>query len=102
MVQQYLRAGAPLSTVETAPEAGIQAAQQLFSGGRVKVFSTCQKTLAQMRSFWKNEDGSAPKKGYLLMECFRMLCLHKERMKTKPELPKRVAPRSTDGRGWMT
>lgn len=68
LMQQYQDLGLNLITANNAREAGIYAVWQRLSGGRLKVFKTCQHWLAEYRLYRRDEKGQIVKVNDHLMD----------------------------------
>jgi phage terminase large subunit-like protein len=71
LMQQYQDLGLNLVEAKNAVEAGIYAVWQRLSGGRLKVFKTCQNWLAEYRLYRRNDKGQIVKMNDHLMDATR-------------------------------
>ncbi len=55
--ETYLEEGLHLELADNAVEAGILKQDQLFAAGRLKIFSSCRKTISQTLSYHRDEEG---------------------------------------------
>ena len=68
LMQQYQDLGLNLIEANNAVEAGIYAVWQRLSGGRLKVFKTCQNWLAEYRLYRRDDKGRIVKSNDHLMD----------------------------------
>jgi hypothetical protein len=68
LMQQYQDLGLNLIEANNAVEAGIYAVWQRLSGGRLKVFKTCQSWLAEYRLYRRDDKGRIVKSNDHLMD----------------------------------
>jgi hypothetical protein len=81
----YLDLGLDLETAVNAVEAGILEVWQRLSTGRLKIFKSCQNTLAEFRLYRRDEKGRIVKVSDHLMDALRYLIMSGLiRAKTKP------------------
>lgn len=71
----YADLGLTLTNADNAVEAGLWACYQRFAAGRLKIFRTCTRTLAQLRIYRRDEKGKVVKEQDDLMDCLRYLIL---------------------------
>jgi hypothetical protein len=76
-MSEYLRLGLKLQHADNSVEAGILRLYQQLSDGTLKIFSTCQQLLADLRYYHRNERGQVVKKQDHLVER-AALCHHGE------------------------
>lgn len=71
LIQQYREQGLELTEAANAVEAGIFATWERFSTGRLKIFSTCQHTRAELRLYRRDERGKVVKENDHAMDGVR-------------------------------
>jgi phage terminase large subunit-like protein len=71
----YIDLGLDLEKSKNAVEAGIFDVWQRLSTGRIRIFSTLQSTLTELRMYQRDEKGKIIKKDDHLMDCLRYLIL---------------------------
>ena len=86
MAAFYLGLGLEVVLADRAYEAGISDVNSLISTGRLKVFSSCQRTISDYRAYRRDEEGQLARDGGL-MECLRILARPSsiQNMRTKPK-----------------
>lgn len=75
LLNEYLNLGLKVSPAVNAVEAGIHAVWQRLSGGRLKVFKSCQNWLSEYRLYRRDEDGRIIKEHDHLMDATRYLIM---------------------------
>lgn len=75
LTEVYADLGLVLVPADNAVEAGIWACYQRLSSGRLKVFRTCTRTLAQFRIYRRDEKGKVVKEQDDLMDAMRYLVM---------------------------
>ncbi len=68
---EYLKFGLKLMKADNSVTAGIMEVLQRLSTGRIKIFSTCQNTLAELRMYRYDENGKIVKQNDHLMDALR-------------------------------
>jgi phage terminase large subunit-like protein len=71
LMQQYQDLGLNLTAADNAVEAGIYAVWQRLSGGRLKVFKTCQNWLSEYRLYRRDDKGRIVKSNDHLQDAVR-------------------------------
>lgn len=71
LIWLYKEQGLALNIANNAVEAGIFAVYERLTTGRLKVFSTCQQTLAEFRLYRRDEKGRVVKDNDHLMDALR-------------------------------
>ena len=71
LMQQYHDLGLNLTAADNAVESGIYAVWQRLSGGRLKVFKTCQKFFGEYRMYRRDDKGKIVKDNDHLMDAVR-------------------------------
>lgn len=91
LAQFYAALGLEVTLADRAFEAGISDVNGLISTGRLKVFSSCQRTISDYRAYRRDAEGELSRDGGL-MECLRILCrpssIVNMRLKPKYEIVK--------------
>ena len=67
----YQDLGLHLSLADNGVESGIYKVYQRLSSGRIKIFSTCQNLLAELRLYRRDENGKVVKENDHLADCLR-------------------------------
>ncbi len=67
----YQELGLHLSLADNGVESGIYKVYQRLSSGRIKIFSTCQNLLAELRLYRRDENGKVVKENDHLVDCMR-------------------------------
>jgi hypothetical protein len=67
----YQELGLHLSLADNGVESGIYKVYQRLSSGRIKIFSTCQNLLAELRLYRRDENGKVVKENDHLADCLR-------------------------------
>ena len=98
--------GLDVALPDKAVEAGIQTVWELMSGGRLRVFSNCGPWFDEVRLYRRDDRGRVVKKDDHLMDATRYAVRSgRERMRTKPGMPKAAEPTvydpKTAGVRWM-
>jgi len=71
LMREYRDLDLRLRPAENAVEAGLHRVQMLMSTGRLKIFPSCVKTLAELRTYSRNEDGKIRKQNDHLLDSLR-------------------------------
>lgn len=71
LMQQYQDLGLNLTAADNAVESGIYAVWQRLSGGRLKIFKTCQSFFAEYRLYRRDEKGRIVKSNDHLQDAMR-------------------------------
>lgn len=71
LMVQYQELGLDLTAADNAVESGIYAVWQRLSGGRLKVFKTCQSFFAEYRLYRRDEKGRIVKSNDHIMDAVR-------------------------------
>jgi hypothetical protein len=74
----YADLGLDLIPAENAVEAGLFECWERFSSGRLKVFASLAKTLAELRLYRRDDKGRVVKENDHLMDCMRYLVMTRE------------------------
>lgn len=75
LLQVYCELGLNLFPADNSREAGIHKVYQRLSSGRLKIFSTLQNTLGEMRLYRRDDNGKVVKEDDHLMDCIRYLVM---------------------------
>lgn len=75
LIDQYERAGLLLEPANNAVEAGLLEVYQRLSTGRLKIFTTLEKTLGEYRIYRRDEKGKIVKQNDHLMDALRYLVM---------------------------
>lgn len=73
LLQDYNDLGLNLTKAENAVESGLYDVWQRLSGGKLKVFSTCQNWFDEYRIYRRDDNGKVVKQGDHLMDATRYL-----------------------------
>lgn len=106
LIQQYREQGLELTEAANAVEAGIFATWERLSTGRLKIFSTCQHTLTEMRLYRRNEKGKVVKENDHAMDGLRYFVMTgidiaRAPAPLKPKRDPLLAPGLAAGGAWM-
>lgn len=71
LLEQYRGLGLDLVDAENAVEAGLLATWERFSTGRLKIFSSCQYTIGELRLYRRDENGKVVKENDHAMDALR-------------------------------
>ena len=71
LFQIYVGLGLHLSLADNGVESGIYKVYQRLSSGRIKIFSTCQNLLAELRLYRRDENGKVIKENDHLCDTLR-------------------------------
>lgn len=71
LFQIYTDLGLHLSLADNGVESGIYKVYQRLSSGRIKIFSTCQNLLSELRLYRRDEDGKVVKENDHLCDTLR-------------------------------
>lgn len=75
LIDEYHQLGLELTPAANAVEAGIHAVWQRLSGGRLKVFSSCQSWISEYGRYRRDEQGRIVKDDDHLMDATRYLIM---------------------------
>ena len=75
MADEYYKMGINIMIADNAVESGLLAVWQRLSSGRLKVFSSLQNWLAEVRVYRRNKEGKVVKKNDHLMDATRYLVM---------------------------
>lgn len=101
LLTTYRELGLDIATANNAVEAGIYAVWQRLSGGRLKIFRTCQNWLSEYRLYRRDDKGRIVKDKDHLMDCTRYLINSGlDRATVKPEPDERETQNHIEN-GWM-
>lgn len=75
IITKYKAHGVKMILPNKAVDLGVQEVMSRLSTGRLKIFSTCQKTIDEIRRYHYNEKQGIVKENDHLMDCLRYLCL---------------------------
>jgi len=75
LMQKYVDQGLRLNNAVKAVEAGLFTVLERLTTGRLKIFSTCRNTLAELRIYRRDEKGAVVKKNDHLMDAKRYLVM---------------------------
>lgn len=102
MLDIYMGLGLDLIPANKSVDAGIQAVYMGLSSGQIKIFRSCQKTLAEYRIYRRDEKGRIVKEHDHLMDCLRYLVMSGPEVMTTKPLPKAYrSPHSPTTGAWM-
>lgn len=71
LLDLYMQQDLRLQTANNAVEAGLIFVNQLMAAGRIKVFSSCQMFLKEIRGYHRDENGNIVKKYDHIMDAWR-------------------------------
>jgi len=104
-IRLYKKMGLDIQLPDKAVETGIQEVWELMSGGRLKVFASCQPWWQEYRLYHRDEKGKIVKTNDHAMDAMRyMVRSGRQRAKTKPgsKLKPMVITQPPDpGLGWL-
>jgi len=75
LFKMYRELGLLIRKADNSVDAGLQKVWNLFSTGKIKIFSTCLNTLAEYRLYHRNEKGAIVKENDHLMDALRYLIM---------------------------
>lgn len=75
IIHKYKAQGVSMRLPDKAVDVGIQEVMSRLATGRLKIFSTCQKTLDEFRRYHYDEKQRIVKDNDHLMDCLRYLCM---------------------------
>lgn len=105
LILTYKRLGLDLELPDKSVETGIHEMWELLSGGRFKVFASCEAWFEEYRLYRRDEKGRIVKSNDHLMDSTRYLVRSgRARMKTAPAPPKpqrQTLPATQSNQGWM-
>ena len=85
IISLYRQAGLNICLPDKSVEAGIEKVWQMLSGGKLKVFSSCQAWFEEFRLYRRDDRGRIVKLNDHLLDATRYLCMSGlSRMRTKP------------------
>lgn len=94
IIDKYKAQGVSMRLPDKSVDAGVQEVMSRLATGRLKIFSTCQKTIDEFRRYHYDEKQQIVKRDDHLMDCLRYLCMtglkHATTQKLQPGL--RVDP----------
>lgn len=102
LLRLYRDLGLSVTEANNAVEAGIYQVWERLSTGRLKVYSTCQLLLEEIRVYRRDEKGRIVKDNDHIMDALRYMCISGINI-SKPEVPQKKK-RSYFGTGasWMS
>lgn len=80
LYQMYQDLGLRIQNADKAVEAGLFHMLDLFTQGRLKVFSTCKKLIEELRMYRRDEKGNIVKKNDHLCDAFRYAVFTSDRI----------------------
>jgi len=97
LIHDYRELGLDLLPATNSVESGLYAVLERFASGRLKIFRTCQNTVAEWRLYRRDEKGKVVKEFDHAMDALRYLIVSGvERMIIKPVKRVGTGPRRSD------
>lgn len=86
IINKYKALGVNMRLPDKSVDAGVQEVMSRLSTGRLKIFSTCQKTIDEIRRYHYNDNQAIVKQNDHLMDCLRYLVMTGIKIATTPRL----------------